>query len=98
MADKRIYEVAFLVKEGDIAKAVVERIKGYITRAKGAFSAETDMGTRSLAYTIFKNREKFNRAFYYFVKAEFETTQVPEFTRLIKLDEDIIRHLVLVEK
>ena len=97
MVKKRNYEIAFILKEGDVGKASLERIKGYLNKVKGTQTGEHDMGIRQLAYTIFKNREKFNKAFYYFLKAEMEPSHVVDFERLIKLDEDIIRHMVIVE-
>ena len=92
----RTYEVAFLIKEGEIAKAVVERIKEYFSKAKATVVSESDMGNRQLAYPIHRNREDFHRAFYYFVKAEMAPTQVKEFEHLLKFDEDVIRHMVLL--
>lgn len=94
----RNYEIAFLIKEGDIAKSVVERIKEALGKSKATVTGENDMGNRALAYVIRKNRQDFHRAFYYFVKTQADTTSIPEFERLIKFDEDIIRYMILVEE
>lgn len=94
----RKYEVAFLLKEGEIGKAIIERIKGYLSKVKGTLLGENDMGTRQLAYPIHRNREDFHRAFYYFIKAELETTVVVDLEKQIKFDEDIIRYMVVVEE
>lgn len=93
----RNYEIAFLIKEGDVAKSVVERVKGYFSKIKASIQNENDMGTRQLAYPIRRNREDFSRAFYYFVKAEMDTQSITDLERQIKFDEDIIRHMVTVE-
>ena len=47
---------------------------------------------------IHRNREDFHRAFYYFVKAEMEPTSILDLEHQIKFDEDIIRHMVVVEE
>lgn len=93
----RNYEFAFLIKEGEAVKSVVERIKGYLSKTKATIQSENDMGSRQLAYNIHRNREDFTRAFYYFVKAEMDTQVVVDFEKLVKFDEDIIRHMVTVE-
>lgn len=93
----RQYEVAFLIKEGDIAKTVVERIKTYFSKINATITGESDMGTRQLAYPIRRNRVDFTRAFYYFVKADMETTVINELERQSKFDEEIIRYQILVE-
>jgi small subunit ribosomal protein S6 len=51
-------------------------------------------GKRTLAYPI-KHREVG-----YYVVVQFETPakQLPEFERLIKLDESVIRHLVVIDE
>jgi ribosomal protein S6 len=93
----RNYEVAFLLKEGELAKVAVERIKEYFSKAKASILSENDMGTRQLAYPIHRNRENFSRAFYYFVKAEMSPDSIIKLEKQIKFDEEIIRHMVLAE-
>ena len=97
MVVTRTYEVAFLIKEGDISKTAVERIKTYFSKIKAEIKSESDIGTRQLAYAIRKDREDFHKAFYYFVKADIKTDTIPELERQIKFDEDIIRHMLLAE-
>ncbi|MGC8765160.1 MAG: 30S ribosomal protein S6 [Brevinematia bacterium] len=93
----RSYEIAFLFKEGDDVEGVKERIKGYISKIGSEFVSDSDMGLRELAYPIHRNREKFNRAFYYFVKARLNPELIPEMERSFKFDESIIRYLILAE-
>ncbi len=92
----RKYEIAFVIKEGEIAKATVERIKEYFSKLKAKVLKETDMGTRQLAYPIHRNREDFKKAFYFIANVEMDTKHIPEFERLMKFDEDVIRHMLLV--
>jgi small subunit ribosomal protein S6 len=91
----RKYEIAFLIKEGEISKTTVERIREYFKKLKAVIANESDMGTRQLAYPIHRNREDFKKAYYHIAKVEMDTKNIPEFERLMKFDEDIIRHMLL---
>ena len=94
----RNYEVALLLREGETLEATLKRVKDYLANAKGNLVGDNNMGNRQLAYPIRKNREDFFRAFYYFMKVEAESTILPEFERHIKIDNDVIRYMVLVEE
>jgi small subunit ribosomal protein S6 len=91
----RKYEITFLIKEGEIAKAAVERIHEYFSKLKAKILSENEMGTRQLAYSIHRNREDFKKAYYHIAKVEMDTKRIPEFERMMKFDEDIIRHMFL---
>lgn len=93
----RNYEIAFVLKEGEVAKSTIERIKENLSKVNAVIQSEDKMGDRDLAYIIKRNREKFTRAFYYFVKIEIPIMGISEFERLIKYDEGIIRYLLLKE-
>lgn len=90
----RPYEIAYLLKEGGSVDATKKRIREYIDQNSVTFSSDSDMGTRKLAYEIFKNRETITKAFYYFTKVEADPKSLPEFERLLKYDEDIIRYMI----
>ncbi|URA10765.1 30S ribosomal protein S6 [Thermospira aquatica] len=94
---KRTYEMAFLLKEGEASVQAQSRIKDYVKRFNGVVVTESNMGLRDLAYVIHKKRQKFLRAFYYFLDVEMETSQVDAFEKLVHYDEDVIRHMVLVK-
>jgi len=51
-------------------------------------------GKRQLAYTI-KGREV---GYYVVVQFDAETRQLAEFERLIKLDESVLRHLIVIDE
>ncbi len=95
---ERPYEVAFLLKEGEAAKAAVDRIKDYLSKSKGSLKKEHDLGTRTLAYVIHRNREDFHKAFYYFLNLEMSSDSLAKFERQLKFDEDVIRYMVLAGK
>ncbi len=94
---KRKYEMAFLLKEGEPSVQAQSRLKDYLKRFNGVVVAESNMGVRELAYVIHKNRQKFVRAFYYFLDVEMDPSQVDAFEKLVHYDEDVIRHMVLVK-
>jgi len=94
---KRKYEMAFLLKEGEASVQAQAKLKDYLKRFGGVLLGESNMGVRDLAYVIHKNRQKFLRAFYYFMDVEMDPSQVDAFEKLVSYDEDIIRHMVLVK-
>lgn len=94
---QRKYEIAFLLRESEYT-AAVERIKSALEKVSaGLQSEDTKMGVRELAYILIKNREKFRRAFYYFVKIEATPEQIRNFEQETKYDQGILRHMIVAE-
>lgn len=92
----RNYEIAFLIRDGK-AQDLVVAIKEMLAKANIDFIKDNDkMGIRELAYVIQKNREKFHRAFYYFVNVKASPENVSMFEESIKYNTDIIRHMVIL--
>ncbi|MGL5254338.1 MAG: 30S ribosomal protein S6 [Brevinema sp.] len=93
----RSYEIAFLLRENEHS-AAAERIKLALKKTGlELVSEDTSMGVRELAYLLIKNREKFRRAFYYYVKVQSEPGSVLNFENEIKYDQGIIRHMVVLD-
>ena len=88
------YEIMFIVRpdmeEADIRKTA-ESMKKVLTEGKAKVIEEKAMGQRELAYEI----KKFNTGYYflYIVEASKETQQ--EFNRVARINENIIRHLIV---
>ena len=88
------YEIMFIVRpdmeEADIRKTA-ESMKKVLTDGKAKIIEEKAMGQRELAYEI----KKFNTGYYflYIVEASKETQQ--EFNRVARINENIIRHLIV---
>ena len=88
------YEIMFIVRpdmeEADIRKTA-ESMKKVLSDGKAKVIEEKAMGQRELAYEI----KKFNTGYYflYIVEASKETQQ--EFNRVARLNENIIRHLIV---
>jgi small subunit ribosomal protein S6 len=93
----RDYEMMLVVaptvaEEG--LQAVIDRVSGYVTTQGGTVdstSTENPWGRRRLAYPINDHRD----AFYVVYRFTAEAASILEIEREIKLDEQVIRHLVV---
>ena len=89
------YEIMFIVRptvgEDDLKK-VTESFKNVITTNGGKVNEFTEMGQRELAYEI----KKCKSGFYYLYNIESnDDAAVKEFKRLAKIEENVIRDLVI---
>ena len=88
------YEVMFIVKpdmeETQITK-VAEELKKVLTDNKAKLLEEKAMGQRELAYEI----KKFKAGYYFLFVVEANATAVSEFDRMAKINENILRHLIV---
>ncbi len=88
------YEIAYIVSpkvEGDDLKAVVDNFNKVLAD-KGAKVLKTDYrGLNTLAYEI----EDFKKGHYYVLEVESTQEANQEFDRLAKINEKVIRHIVL---
>ncbi len=90
------YEIMYIIRpniEDEAKKALVERFNNILLE-NGAEAAESkDWGKRRLAYEI----NDFRDGYYQIVKTTSAAAAVEEFSRLAKISEDIIRHIVIKE-
>ncbi|MGJ7920619.1 30S ribosomal protein S6 [Neobacillus sp. LXY-4] len=91
------YEVMYIIRpniEDEAKKALVERFNTILTD-NGADSVETkDWGKRRLAYEI----NDFRDGYYQLMNVVAAPAAVEEFSRLAKISEDIIRHIVIKQE
>lgn len=90
----RKYELMFIVKttmEADAASKIANNYKKVITDGKGNVTNFKDMGQKKLAYTI----EKQVNGFYYVINFDADTATVKELDRRLRLDENILRHMII---
>jgi small subunit ribosomal protein S6 len=91
------YEIMYIIRpniEEEAKKALVERFTNILLE-NGAETAETkDWGKRRLAYEI----NDFRDGYYQIAKTTSSAAAVQEFSRLAKINEDIIRHIVIKEE
>ena len=89
----RKYETMFIVKPTigeDAVKEVVEKFKNFI-EASATIDSFDEWGKRKLAYTIQNNSE----GYYVLVNFEAEPVFPQELERLYKINEDILRFIVI---
>ena len=88
------YELALVVtaKIDDNARAeVVEKAKGYITRANGVIAGIEEWGKKRLAYEIQYQRE----GYYYFIHFEAEPEVPAVIERDLRIMDNVLRYLVI---
>lgn len=88
------YEIALIVRpeiEQEGQEALIERLSEILTSAGGEVTEVETWGRRRLAYPIRKVQE----GFYYFIQGQFSASVLPDLERTIKLNEDILRHMVI---
>ncbi|NLW41726.1 MAG: 30S ribosomal protein S6 [Tissierellia bacterium] len=76
--------------EEDIRVNAVERLKGII-ESNGSIEEIEEWGDRKFAYEI----EYHNHGFYYLFKFQTDADTVKEFSRIAKIQESILRHMVI---
>lgn len=89
----RNYELMYIIRpdvEQETVQAVVEKFQGIIVNG-GEIVKHDIMGKRRLAYEINKHRE----GTYVLVHFTAPTTVVTELERVLKISDEIIRHIVV---
>lgn len=98
MATRR-YEVVYIFDSTLDESQVTQRLERFHALLKSPTSAEpvsqvNHWGKRTLAYPI-KRRET---GYYVVAKFETEPTMLSEFERAIKLDESVLRYLIVIDE
>jgi small subunit ribosomal protein S6 len=93
----RLYEAVYIFDPALDEAAInskLERHHSLVTSDNGEVTAVDHWGNRQLAYPIGKNRTG------YYVVAQFngDPEALPEFERALKLDEDLLRYLVVLNE
>jgi len=92
----RKYEIMYIIRpntEEEARQAIVERFDDVLTSQGAEVIESKDWGKRRLAYEI----EDFREGYYRLVKTNASPEAVTEFDRLAKINDDIIRHIVIKE-
>ncbi|MGD8866205.1 MAG: 30S ribosomal protein S6 [Gemmatimonadales bacterium] len=94
----RDYEIVYIF-DSTLDRTVIdqklERFNQLATgEAGGAVTAVEHWGKRQLAYPI----RKHDNGYYVVVQLRTVPVSLPEFERAIKLDEDVLRHLVVLSE
>ncbi len=93
----RKYEILYIIRpniEEEAKKALVERFDSILTDNGAEIIESKEWGKRRLAYEIKKYRD----GIYHIVKVHSEPKAVQEFDRLARINDDIIRHMIVKEE
>ncbi len=88
------YEIMFIVKatqESADVKKTAENAKKILTAEKANVTEFKELGEKKLAYPI----KKEINGYYYVMQVEANNEAITEFDRKVKLDENILRHLII---
>lgn len=88
------YEIMFIVKatqESADVKKTAENAKNILTSQKANVTEFKELGEKKLAYPIKKELN----GYYYVIQVEANNEAITEFDRKVKLDENILRHLII---
>lgn len=83
------YEITFVFEKSN--KKIAERLKKYINLAKAKIIKEEDWGVKPLAYPI----KKFTEAAYIYFEFETDPKGIKILEDKIKLEEELLRHLLV---
>ncbi len=91
----KTYEIMFIVRtdvEDTVVKNTVKTLEKSLTDNKAKITLSKELGQRELAYEIKKQKS----GYYYLYNIEAKDDKaVKEFDRLARINENVIRHLVL---
>jgi len=88
------YEIMFIVKatqESKDVKKTADNAKEILTSQKANVIEFKELGEKKLAYPIKKELN----GYYYVMQVEANNDAITEFNRKVKLDENILRHLII---
>jgi ribosomal protein S6 len=100
--DSRVYEISFIFDNRLDESAALEKsnaLKGSIAALGGSFISEEAPYMRELAYEMIRVvnnvNVRFNEGYFGWIKFNLTPSKVVEFEKAIKLDEQVVRYLVV---
>ena len=87
------YEVMFIVDiaNEEVIQAAVKLVQDMIVRIGGTVTKVDEWGKRHLSYEV-KHQ---NEGYYVVIDFEADPSQIAELDRIIKIHEEIIRHIIV---
>lgn len=91
----RAYEIIYIVRTGDpaIVDASTTRVRELIEAGEGAVDNARTSEVRRLAYPV----RKMTEGIYVVINARFSKDLTEELERYFKLEENVLRHMILRE-
>ncbi len=100
--EKEVYEISFIFDnrlEEEKAKEKLETLKKYIASLNGSFISEETPYMRELSYEMIRIvnnvNVRFSEGYFGWVKFELSPSNIEEINKKLKLDEEIVRFLVI---
>lgn len=100
--DSRVYEISFIFDNNIDEEAALKKadvLKQSIATLGGSFISEEAPYMRELAYEMIRVQNnvnvRFNVGYFGWIKFELDPEKVKEFEKSLKLDEEIVRYLVV---
>ncbi|MGR6116756.1 30S ribosomal protein S6 [Aeribacillus composti] len=93
----RKYEIMYIIRpniEEDAKKELVERFNGILVNNGAEITEVEEWGKRRLAYEI----KDFRDGIYMILNVQASPQAVEEFNRLARINEDILRHIIVKEE
>lgn len=93
----RKYEIMYIIApnlDETATKEIIERFNGVLTTNGAEITNSKEMGKRRLAYEI----NDFREGFYVLLQVQSNPEAIAEFNRLTKINENIIRVLIVKEE
>ena len=91
----RNYEIMFILRpdvEETVVKNTVKALEKELTDRKAKITLSKELGQKEFAYEI----KKFKSGFYFLYNIEANNDEaIKEFDRIARIDENVVRHLVL---
>jgi len=91
------YELMYIVKDGldeEARKAEIEKLHNILTSNGATIGEVKEWGLRNFAYPINKQI----KGYYVVVKLTANEAALNEFTRLAKINQNVVRHLFTVDQ
>ncbi len=97
----RLYELTFLIPSvytDSELLALKKEVEDLIKKYKGKIKTSDDWGKKNLAYSIKKAGKIYTEALYFYYQIEFPAKKVQEFEKFLYMNQNIIRHLLVVSE
>ena len=91
------YEIMYIVKDGleeEARKAEIETLHAILTSNGGKVTDVKEWGLRNFAYPINKQV----KGYYVVIKVTADEPTLKEFSRLAKIDANVVRHLITADR
>lgn len=91
------YEIMYIIKpdvEADGISEIIERLSKTITDFDSTIIEHKEMGLKDLAYEI----DHYKKGYYVWQLVKANNEAVAEFNRIVRINEDILRFIVLKDE